>query len=194
VEFVHPVIVGKRALPARAVGGTDVIAELRSVVVPGDIVMAISDEETLGVEAVLRRAGAWGAESVWIGTGTAPPSGAADHVLWLPAASGATDRAAWAGGLVLVYHLLWELTHVCFEHPGLLKPEARPCSETECVTCSDDAQLGEVTDATGADIIRVRTAAGIIEVDASLVAPVAPGELVLVHAGVAIDRIEEATS
>ena len=26
------------------------------------------------------------------------------------------------GRFVLMYHLLWELTHVCFEHPGLLKP------------------------------------------------------------------------
>ena len=27
---------------------------------------------------------------------------------------------------MLFYHLLWELTHVCFEHSGLLKPECAP--------------------------------------------------------------------
>ena len=30
--------------------------------------------------------------------------------------------AARSGDLVMLYHLLWELTHVVFEHPGLLTP------------------------------------------------------------------------
>ena len=29
------------------------------------------------------------------------------------------------GSMVLAYHVLWELVHVCFEHPGLLRPCAR---------------------------------------------------------------------
>ena len=33
------------------------------------------------------------------------------------------------GRFVLLYHLLWELTHVCFEHPGLLKPPDEECTE-----------------------------------------------------------------
>ncbi len=45
------------------------------------------------------------------------------------------------GRFVLMYHLLWELTHVCFEHPGLLKPTDE---ETVCVTCGDEGRLGEV--------------------------------------------------
>ena len=31
--------------------------------------------------------------------------------------------AARSGDVVLLYHLLWELTHVVFEHPGLLTDE-----------------------------------------------------------------------
>ena len=40
--------------------------------------------------------------------------------------------AARSGDVVLLYHLLWELTHVCFEHPGLLK--AAPAAATPSTT------------------------------------------------------------
>ena len=45
--------------------------------------------------------------------------------------------------LVLAYHLLWELTHVVFEHPGLVRDDA----DTEppaCITCADEAHVGEI--------------------------------------------------
>jgi hypothetical protein len=92
------------------------------------------------------------------------------------------------GGFVLFYHLLWELTHVCFEHSGLLKPE---CSETVCVTCSDEGRLGEVVTASADGMATVRTARGVENVVTTLIDPVATGELVLVHAGTAITRVEE---
>ena len=72
---------------------------------------------------LLARAEAWGLTSVWLGAGPRPrPDGApaARHVVWLEDADPA--RAARSGDLVLLYHLLWELTHVVFEHPGLLCP------------------------------------------------------------------------
>jgi len=89
---------------------------------------------------------------------------------------------------VLFYHLLWELTHVCFEHSGLLKPE---CTEAVCVTCSDEGRLGEVVTASVDGQAAVRTARGVEDVVTTLIDPVAPGELVLVHAGTAISRVEE---
>ena len=58
---------------------------------------------------------------MWIGVGPAPPAGSADHVLWLSD----DPLARHDGRLVLAYHLLWELTHVCFEHPGLLTRRRR---------------------------------------------------------------------
>ena len=65
-----------------------------------------------------------------------------------PAATAAHD-----GRLVLLYHVLWELTHVCFEHPGLLADRGRLRPSTACVTCSDEGRLAEVVtvpDATAA--------------------------------------------
>ena len=94
------------------------------------------------------------------------------------------------GTFVLMYHLLWELTHVCFEHPGLLKPDADECTDEVCVTCSDEGRLGEVivepADATSSAL--VRTAAGEEWVDVTMLGDVAPNDLVLVHAGAAITR------
>src|SRR5438309_6823521 len=41
VEFVHPVIMGKRALPAVAVTDADPVPTLRALVRPGDILLAV---------------------------------------------------------------------------------------------------------------------------------------------------------
>ena len=192
VEFVHPVIMGKRALPAVALTGPDLVDLVRVSVRPGDIVVAISGADNAEVRSVMRRGPAWGVTTIWIGSGDQPPAAAADHVLWL---DDPDPRVPATGGFVLFYHLLWELTHVCFEHSGLLKP--RRCAEDDevCVTCSDEGRLGEVVSASpggqAAETASVRTARGIENVVTTLVGPVAPGELVLVHAGTAISRIDE---
>ena len=137
----------------------------------------------------MRRAPAWGACSVWIGSGPRPPAGAADHVLWI---DDNDPLAPATGQFVLLYHLLWELTHVCFEHPGLLtSSQPAECADEVCITCRDEGRLGEVTELPAAHPGRVlvRTADGEEAVDATLVAPVAPGDLVLIHAGLALTRI-----
>ncbi|CAM3260409.1 HypC/HybG/HupF family hydrogenase formation chaperone [Mycobacterium colombiense] len=185
VEFVHPVIMGKRALPAVALTGSDLVDLVRVSVRPGDIVVAISGADNADVRAVMRRAPAWGATTIWIGSGEVAPAAMADHVLWL---DDPDPRVPATGGFVLFYHLLWELTHVCFEHSGLLKPQ--PDDEV-CVTCSDEGRLGEVVSASAGGQARVRTARGVEDVVTTLVDPVAPGELVLVHAGTAISRMDE---
>jgi hypothetical protein len=185
VEFVHPVIVGKRALPAVALTGPDLVDQVRVSVRPGDIVVAVSGADDTQVRSVMRRSPAWGATTIWIGSGDRPKAGLADHVLWL---DDPDPRVPATGGFVLFYHLLWELTHVCFEHPGLLKPE---CTETVCVTCSDEGRLGEVVTASTDELATVRTARGVEDVVTTLIDPVAAGELVLVHAGTAISRLNE---
>jgi hypothetical protein len=185
VEFVHPVIMGKRALPAVALTGPDLVDLVRVSVRPGDIVIAVSGADQADVGSVLRRSPAWGATTIWIGNGERPAAGMADHVLWL---DDPDPRVPATGGFVLFYHLLWELTHVCFEHPGLLKPE---CADEVCVTCSDEGRLGEVTAASSGETATVRTARGIEDVVTTLVGPVASGDLVLVHAGTAISRIQD---
>jgi hypothetical protein len=120
VEFVHPVIVGKRALPAVAIEGLDQVAALRAVAAAGDILVVVGDVHTDGVSSLLRRAAVSGMTTVWIGAGDRPAPGSADHVLWLDGVAGGEARHD--GSVVRLYHLLWELTHVCIEHAGLVAP------------------------------------------------------------------------
>jgi hypothetical protein len=184
VEFVHPVIMGKRALPAVALTGPNLVDLVRVSVRPGDIVIGVGPAGDPDLISVTRRSPAWGATTIWIGSGERPTPGAADHVLWL---DDPDPRVPATGGFVLFYHLLWELTHVCFEHSGLLKPE---CAEDVCVTCSDEGRLGEVVTPTAEGTAAVRTARGVENVVTALIDPVVAGELVLVHAGTAITRVE----
>jgi hypothetical protein len=193
VEFVHPVIMGKRALPAVALTGPNLIDLVRVSVRPGDIVIGVGGADDAQVFSVMRRSPAWGATTIWIGSGERPVAGAADHVLWL---DDPDPRVPATGGFVLFYHLLWELTHVCFEHSGLLKPEcaelgAPPAPGGVCVTCSDEGRMGEVVSPSTEGMAAVRTARGVERVVTALIDPVDAGELVLVHAGTAISRIEE---
>jgi hypothetical protein len=197
VEFVHPVIAGKRALPAFALTGSDLVPRARAAVRSGDILIAVAAATEEVVGDLMRRAPAWGAASAWIGSGPRPAAGAADHVLWL---AGHDPMAPATGGLVFLYHLLWELTQVCFEHPGLLEPEPEGADDV-CVTCADEGRLAEVVGPAPDDLgpagsrdsglgrrALVRTAAGQETIDVSLVAPVCVGDLVLVHAGAGLTR------
>jgi hypothetical protein len=172
-----------------ALTGPDLVDLARVSVRPGDIVIAVAGADDAQVRSVMRRSPAWGATTIWIGSGERPAAGMADHTLWL---DDPDPRVPATGGFVLFYHLLWELTHVCFEHPGLLKSG---CSEGVCVTCSDEGRLGEVVTAGGEGqdpgMATVRTARGVEAVVTALVEPVAAGELVLVHAGTAISKVQD---
>ena len=75
VEFVHPVIVGKRALPAVSVVDPDPVAALRATARAGDVLIGVSTADAPGVAPAMRRAAAWGLLSVWIGSGLRPPPG-----------------------------------------------------------------------------------------------------------------------
>jgi hypothetical protein len=185
VEFVHPVIVGKPAVPAVALPPTALVAGARANAAPGDVLVVIGTADDAEVRDLLRRAPAWGVTTVWVGAGERPEPGAADHVLWLPDAAAAPHD----GRFILVYHLLWELSHVCLEHAGLLAPDP-PYEGPVCVTCSDEGRLAEVVHVNGTTA-RVRTGGGTDDVDLSLVGEVAAHDLLLVHAGMAITRLDE---
>ena len=188
VEFVHPVVMGKRALPAVSIDGPEPVAELRTVVRPGDVLLAVSAAASPVVGDAMRRAQAWGLTSLWLGAGERPQAGAADHVLWTTDPHG---TAIYDGRLVLLYHVLWELTHVCFEHPGLLRAPTGECSDDEtCITCSDEGRVGEVLREVDTGAALVRTARGSETVDITMVGAVQPCDLVLVHAGTAIAVLE----
>lgn len=191
VEFVHPVIMGKRALPSVALVGPDPVAQARVAAGPGDLLLAVASADEPAVIDAMRRAPAWGALTVWIGSGPRPPAGASNHILWIDSDDPMLPAT---GRFVLMYHLLWELTHVCFEHSGLLKPAS---TADTCVTCSDQGRLAEVvlepasTTGPTAGQALVRTADGEEWVDVTLVGDVAPNDLVLVHAGAAITRLSD---
>ena len=187
VEFVHPVIMGKRALPAAVVVGPDLAGALRLSCRAGDVVVAIARSDDDAVAAAMRRAPAWGATTIWMGVGPRPAPGAADHVLWCDASA---EAAVYGGGFVLAYHLLWELSQVCFEHPGLMVGQAE-CEGPVCVTCSDEGRLGEVVGPAEHGLTQVRTAHGFEAVDTTLVGAIHAGDLVLVHAGTALTLLED---
>jgi hypothetical protein len=186
VEFVHPVIVGKPALPAVALPSHRLTETARANVRPGDVLVAVGTADDAVLVDLLARTPAWGVTSLWIGSGPRPPAGSADHVLWLAD----EEEAAHDGRFILLYHLLWELAHVCLEHGGVLEPDAE-CDGPVCITCSDEGRLGEVERVVGATA-RVRTATGSEDVDLSLVGAAAPDDLLVVHAGMAITRVVSA--
>jgi len=113
VEFVHPVIVGKRALPALALAqeGGELDGQLRLLVGPEDIVIAFGADGDGGLAAralaVARGAGALTIAFARCG---------AEHELIPPA----EDPAVAQELVETLYHVLWELVHVFFEHRGLL--------------------------------------------------------------------------
>jgi D-sedoheptulose 7-phosphate isomerase len=135
VEFVHPVIVGKRALPAisltadvatvTGIAERDGIAaifahQLRYLAGPADIALGISsDDQSPSVLAGLETARELGLLTVALVGGDGSAAGkAADHVL----VAGSDDPRVVKEMHVTLYHVLWELVHVFFEQPGVLGP------------------------------------------------------------------------
>jgi D-sedoheptulose 7-phosphate isomerase len=138
VEFVHPVIVGKRALPAlsltndvatltgvaRRIGFTEVFAhQLRYVGEAEDIALGVSpDGHCENVLRGLEQAADLGMLTVALVGGDGGPvaaSPAVHHTL----IARSTDPGVVKEVHVTTYHILWELVHVFFEQPGVLAPE-----------------------------------------------------------------------
>ncbi len=116
VEFVHPVIVGKRALPALALTGesASLASELELTAEPADVVMAFGGADV----AAARARGCL--------TVAFAPAGA-EWELEPPVADPCVRQEL----VETAYHLLWELVHVFFEHRGLLEGrEARRVHDT----------------------------------------------------------------
>ena len=124
VEFVHPVIVGKRALPAIGLAGEGgpLAAQIALTVEPGDIFMPF-DAEALE---------------------------APGDVLTIVASIPRPDDPFVRQEIVETrYHLLWELVHVFFEHrgaaPGATRARRRSCTPSSTRARPDvDAVLADV--------------------------------------------------
>jgi hypothetical protein len=187
VEFVHPVIVGKRALRAIHVEGPDPAGSLRVLARPGDVLLVVSTSNNPPTVDLLRRAEAWGLTRIWLGAGPRPPLGGAEHVVWIECLD--PGVAARSGDMVLLYHLLWELTHVLFEHPGLLAATGPPGGGEACITCSDEGAVAEVRSLLPDGGAQVVSRGRPQQVDVNLIDPVGPGDLLVIHAGVAITAL-----
>jgi D-sedoheptulose 7-phosphate isomerase len=110
VEFVHPVIVGKRALPAIGCAGEggDLARQVELLARPDDIAVALgAPEEIAGAIAVARGRGCL--------TIAFAPAGAEWEF-----DAGVEDPQIAQELIETLYHVLWELVHVFFEHRGLL--------------------------------------------------------------------------
>jgi D-sedoheptulose 7-phosphate isomerase len=131
VEFVHPVIVGKRALPAISLT-TDVATvtgiaarqgmaavfsrQLRALASPDDIALGLCTADCPSVRAGLDTARDLGLLTVALagaGGGQLAGSPAIDHLL----VTGASDERIVKEIQVTTYHVLWELVHVFLEQP-----------------------------------------------------------------------------
>jgi D-sedoheptulose 7-phosphate isomerase len=106
VEFVHPVIVGKRALPALDLG-PDFERRLPVVLQPEDMVMGFAfPEADESVERALRMAGERGALTFSL-TGTA-----GEYSFAPPDSNPFVVQEVFE----VLYHMFWETVHVYFEH------------------------------------------------------------------------------
>ena len=161
VEFMHPVIVGKRALPALA-PPNDVYALMR----PGDIAVGIDSE----ARDFLDQAQSRGLMTISF------DAGPADFEFTVPS----DDPFVRQEVHETTYHVLWELVHVFFEHPGLL--------DDACITCGDVA--------VEAKVVAVDNGTAVIEKDGlreeiavDLIERVEIGDTLLCHAGIALEKL-----
>jgi D-sedoheptulose 7-phosphate isomerase len=114
VEFVHPVIVGKRALPAIGLAGEggDLAAQVELLARADDITIAFGADEDGGEAA---RALAVARARGCLTLAFSPAGG--EYEFEPPS----DDRYVRQELVETLYHLLWELVHVFFEHRGLLE-------------------------------------------------------------------------
>ncbi len=125
VEFVHPVIVGKRALPAIGLSpeGGSLTTQVELIAEPHDIAIAFGTDESGADETLeaLRAARERGCQTIAF-------SRCGAEWEFQPPSRDPFIRQELAETL---YHVLWELVHVFFEHRGLLEGrEAGPVHDT----------------------------------------------------------------
>ena len=116
VEFVHPIVVGKRALPALPLPDMQGGAAQRALATlgrKGDMLMLLSAHTpNESANAMLATARAQGMLVIAL-SGADTGSGAiADHTFVVPS----LDACIVQETHEMLYHVLWELVHVFFEH------------------------------------------------------------------------------
>ena len=208
VEFVHPVIVGKRALPALALtndiasvlglaqqSGTEEIfaRQLQLLGTPDDIALGIAIDDDPSVSRALSVAR--DLQMLTIAMGGVNAAMQSDFCFAVPSENSSVVQEVQE----TAYHILWETVHIFFEHKGLLEPidsGASPKTRVDsfcqsCPLCSDEGLPGRVLTIENNTAI-VKTASGEQEVALDLVDDVKVGDFVLVHLDTAIAKLNPA--
>ncbi|HEY0754123.1 MAG TPA: SIS domain-containing protein [Ktedonobacteraceae bacterium] len=132
VEFVHPVIVGKRALPALSLtndsatlssqfegpGESAFVRQINVLAHPEDIALGFSlDGNSYQIAAALRTARGKGLLTLALtgGQGGLLRASEVDYCFVVPSC----DPMVVQETHETLYHILWELVHIFFEHEGL---------------------------------------------------------------------------
>ncbi|HEY1971840.1 MAG TPA: phosphoheptose isomerase [Pseudonocardia sp.] len=127
VEFVHPVIVGKPALPAFSLAGPALAEQLELSAGPDDIALAITaggddhpgpggDQRLTEAMDTAGRLGMLRVALLGAACGWRLEPGRVEHLITVRSADPLVVREV----QVSCYHLLWELVHVFLERPGAL--------------------------------------------------------------------------
>jgi len=202
VEFVHPVIVGKRALPALALANDPTAGStIGRLGRAGDVALGIAHGASAPrVAFFLDEARALGLLTIALWGPGGPPR--ADFTFACPS----DDEHVVQEVQETLYHVLWELVHVFFEHPGLLDDSGsvsgrggastsgllRRADGARCITCGDLA--------VEARVVRVADGFAVVEKDGAeervavdlVEEGVGVGDVLLCHAGVALERLDPA--
>ena len=116
VEFMHPVVVGKRALPAVAlplIGGGEAARTLPVLARGADMLLLLSahdlDEDARRLVALGK---AHGMLTLVLAGGSEGGAPLADHAFVVPS----DDQCIVQETQEMLYHVLWELVHVFFDH------------------------------------------------------------------------------
>ena len=120
VEFIHPVVVGKRALPAIPlpdIRSGAALHALSTLGMPGDLFLLLcAGDGDARARELLTRAREQGMLTIAL-TGVADRDASvsalpADHLFTVPSA----DQCIVQETQEMLYHVLWELVHVFFDH------------------------------------------------------------------------------
>ncbi|MGH2494561.1 MAG: D-sedoheptulose-7-phosphate isomerase [Ktedonobacteraceae bacterium] len=133
VEFVHPVIVGKRALPALALtndsatlssqnegeASTPFVRQIKALARPQDIALGFSlDGRSANVVAALETAKQQGLLTLGLAGGDGGLLSMTEVDFSFVVHT--SDPMVIQETHETLYHILWELVHIFFEHEGLL--------------------------------------------------------------------------
>ena len=185
IEFMHPVRSASRPLPAVALTrGRDDAARLDALAGPHDLALGLSHAGwDFGLEAFSTRADQLGLLGVACCAGTSRRSRSLvhslDHALIVP-----TDDPFVAQEVQgTIGHLMAELIHVFLER--------LEWGEDSCTTCGDAAFTGRVI-ALSKGVVTIETRGFTEEVAVDLIDHVAVDDLLLCHAGVALQKLAPA--